>query len=238
MANWLAPFVPDAALGEPDNSLWAHAVHCALLPIGGPLGSVLHFCGNRWDAGNHAAGLVNHATLIDYQTRQPSRPGAPSGPGSLAATGWFDLFCCGHSLLADGRLLVGGGTSMMQNPTVPGDPHSGHWGGLRECWIFDADATPSWVPIAQMNYAPAEYTDGPNLGGGRWYPSLLTLGDGTVIAMCGHPRLYPATDTVDGTPVDEYIGNTLPGFTQMPWDDERHNNNTPEIYSLARSSPL
>jgi hypothetical protein len=32
MANWQAPFEPEAALGEPDNILWAHAVHCAHYP--------------------------------------------------------------------------------------------------------------------------------------------------------------------------------------------------------------
>jgi hypothetical protein len=52
MANWLAPFESDAALGEPDNSLWAHAVHRALLPIGGPLGSGGRFA----DDGNGVAG--------------------------------------------------------------------------------------------------------------------------------------------------------------------------------------
>jgi hypothetical protein len=235
MAKWQPPFVPDAVLNEPDNSLWAHAVHCALLPVG-PQGSVLHFCGNRWDANNHAAGLVNHTTLIDYATGGVTRPGSPIGPGGLPPGLFLDLFCCGHSLLPDGRLLVGGGTSMMQNPVSMTDPHSGHWGGLRECWVFDVDATPNWVPIASMNYASVDldYAQSPNQGGGRWYPSLLTLGDGSVIAMNGHPRIYDRTQTVPpNTPVDQFIGNTLPGFATLPWDDQRHNNNTPDIFSLS-----
>ncbi|HET8998821.1 MAG TPA: galactose oxidase-like domain-containing protein [bacterium] len=238
MAYWSSPFEPEASFGEPDKSKWTLAVHAALLPVGeGILGSILYFSGNRWDANNHDAGMVNHTVLVNYQSQAVTRPGTPRGPGGLAQNEFFDLFCSGHSLLADGRLLVAGGTSMMSIPTSS-NPHAGHWGGLREAWIFDPAATPSWVSIAPMNYAPQSYTPGKTKqGGGRWYPSLLTLGDGSVIAMCGHPRIYSATAKFKGVPIDQYSappGSSFPPpFSVLPWDDERHNNNTPEVFSLV-----
>ena len=72
----------------------------------------------------------------------------------------IDLFCCGHAALADGRLLAAGGTEQY-------DPFH----GLHDAVIFDP-ATLTWGPTAHM-------------AGGRWYPSLLALGDGRVLALAG-----------------------------------------------------
>ena len=71
-----------------------------------------------------------------------------------------DLFCCGHAFLPDGRLLAAGGTQQY-------DPFF----GLTQSIAFDP-ATRTWVPQPQM-------------AGGRWYPSLLALGDGRVLAASG-----------------------------------------------------
>jgi hypothetical protein len=49
---------------------------------------------------------------------------------------------------------------------------------------------------------------GTSRGGGRWYPTLVTLSNGHVITIAGHPDVS-----------DTYLG--------------RHNNNTPERYSPA-----
>jgi hypothetical protein len=46
---------------------------------------------------------------------------------------------------------------------------------------------------------------GRSTGGGRWYPTLVTLGEGTVAAISGHPRE----------------------------DDSRHNNDSPEVWSAS-----
>jgi hypothetical protein len=71
-----------------------------------------------------------------------------------------DMFCVGHAFLPDGRLLVAGGTEQY-------DPFL----GLRQSITFDP-ATRTWTPQ-------------PEMAGGRWYPSLLALGDGRVLATSG-----------------------------------------------------
>lgn len=71
-----------------------------------------------------------------------------------------DTFCVGHAFLPDGRLLAAGGTERY-------DPFL----GLRQSIAFDP-ATLTWTPQ-------------PEMAGGRWYPSLLALGDGQVLATAG-----------------------------------------------------
>jgi len=219
-AQWVPPFDPQA--GESDASVKTHAVHCALIKLGS-LGSIVYFSGNKWDGNNHNAGQVDHTALYDCASRTSSRPGSPVGPGGLAPDNFVDVFCSGHALLPDGRLLVAGGTSLMGiDPNSP-DIHAGHWGGLREAWVFDPAADPKWTPLPPMNFAPPANRPDPNVesGGGRWYPSFVTLGDGSIIGLCGHPR-------VAGTNVDEH-----PELLGEAEDDLRHNNNTPEIFRLG-----
>ncbi|MDR7099727.1 FtsP/CotA-like multicopper oxidase with cupredoxin domain [Lysobacter niabensis] len=67
-----------------------------------------------------------------------------------------DLFCSGHAWLPDGRLLVAGGAPS---------------GLMNQTHIFDP-ATESWTVMANMNEA-------------RWYPTVLTLPDGRVLAASG-----------------------------------------------------
>ena len=120
------------------------AVHAALLHTG----DVMFFSGSS----NNPANLAAH----DFRTRvwhyPQARLSAPATP--------IDLFCCGHALLADGRLLAAGGTEQY-------DPFH----GLHDAVVFNP-ATLTWTAVAPM-------------AGGRWYPSLLTLADGRVLALAG-----------------------------------------------------
>ena len=67
-----------------------------------------------------------------------------------------DLFCAGQTFLPDGRLLVGGGAPA---------------GSLDSTHIFDP-ATESWAKVNDMLRA-------------RWYPTLVPLADGRVMAFSG-----------------------------------------------------
>jgi FtsP/CotA-like multicopper oxidase with cupredoxin domain len=71
-----------------------------------------------------------------------------------------DVFCAGQSFLPDGRVLVAGGT-LRYDPFV----------GLQTALIFDP-ATEQWTFVHPMK-------------NGRWYPALITLGDGRVMATSG-----------------------------------------------------
>jgi len=70
-----------------------------------------------------------------------------------------ELFCAGHTFLADGTLLVAGG----HNEALGDD------NGLTQASIFDGF---SWRATGSMRYA-------------RWYPTLVTMFDGRVIALSG-----------------------------------------------------
>lgn len=71
-----------------------------------------------------------------------------------------ELFCTGHTFLADGRLLVAGG----HNEAL-GDNN-----GLRQASTFDGA---SWQATGSMTYP-------------RWYPTLVALENGNVVALSGN----------------------------------------------------
>lgn len=150
------------------------AIHAALLKTG----KILFFGGDEHDPGRHHLNMVDHVRLFDCSTLTVHVPSA-----TLAIS---DFFCCGHALLGTGQLLVGGGTEEWTTEVaVGGDPHGhaalGHFRGLVDCWRFDPN-TEAWTKVGDMLPQP-----GQTAGGGRWYPTLVTLGDGRVIAISGHP---------------------------------------------------
>ena len=71
----------------------------------------------------------------------------------------YDLFCSGHSFLADGTILVTGG-----NLLTP-------YYGLPDASIYNP-FTNLWTRLPDMNAA-------------RWYPSTTTMGPGNVLVMTG-----------------------------------------------------
>lgn len=150
------------------------AVHCALVNQG-PHGSVLLVGGDEHDPGQAAD--WRHTRIYDIASNRIL--GANSPPA--------DAFCCGHAFLGDGRLMIGGGTeSWIHQEHHHVDAHAipqQHWSGTQACAVYDNDF--NWASAAWMLAEPGEVTQ----GGGRWYPTLLTLGDGDILAVGGHPRV-------------------------------------------------
>src|SRR5205823_132743 len=90
-----------------------------------------------------------------------------------------NLFCSGHTSLADGKVFVVGG-------------HIGAHVGLNTSYIF--------------GFQSQSWTQGPTMSSGRWYPTATTLPDGRVIVLSGEstcdgcavtqPDIYsPATNS-------------------------------------------
>jgi len=108
----------------------------------------------------------------------PSQSGCPSGspygpsnnsgallwdPVAGAITQFsvsWDMFCNGMVLLQDGRALIDGGT-------IQYDPFHGQ------------------PQVAVFDPAANTFTNVQNMAHGRWYPTVLTLGDGRVMAFSG-----------------------------------------------------
>lgn len=76
-----------------------------------------------------------------------------------------EIFCSGHSLLADGRLLVTGGHAHPDGSSMADGI------GLETATCFDPK-TGAW-------------TDAPHMNAGRWYPTNTTLHDGSVLVTSG-----------------------------------------------------
>lgn len=76
-----------------------------------------------------------------------------------------DLWCGGHTFLADGKLLFAGGTSY-----YPPDPDP-FYGGLKEAYLFDPFSE-TWERLDDMQV-------------GRWYPTLIRLADDRVLNFSG-----------------------------------------------------
>ncbi|HSS05201.1 MAG TPA: galactose oxidase-like domain-containing protein [Solirubrobacterales bacterium] len=121
-------------------SLPAVAIHSALLPSG----RIVLF------QGDFAAGGQQY--VLDPQT------GAVTHVPDAAA----DLFCAGQAVLADGRVLVVGGTATDEGLGVP------------DITAFDWHSE-TWSALAPMQFP-------------RWYATGTTLSDGKVLATSGYNR--------------------------------------------------
>ena len=97
-----------------------------------------------------------------------------------------DMFCSDNVALADGRILISGGTRWYQQPSVPGTPYGvAELQGLRLSQIFDPK-TNKFTMVAPMN-------------NGRWYPDLVIEGTGNVFVGGGVRKLIQT----DGTNVKQ-----------------------------------
>lgn len=149
----------------------------------------------------------------------PSQSGCPSGPpygpsngsGALLvdpvsgqtitqfSVSW-DMFCNGMALLQDGTALIDGGT-------IQYDPFYGQ----PQVVIFD--------PVANT------FSNTQNMAHGRWYPTVLTLGDGRVMTFSG-------LNETGGT-------NTAVEFYTMGsgWSTQNFASWTPDLYPRLHLLP-
>jgi hypothetical protein len=165
------------------------AVHAVMLATG----KVLYFTGPS----------IGHAYLLDPVTHTTENVDPPSLPGQSTPA---NIFCAGQSLLADGRVLIVGGTLDFRV-------------GLKTIFTFDP-FTKTWTRHPDMRH-------------GRWYPSQVLLADGRTAVLDGldergqpytNPDLGvydPASDSVDlaaerGTPGQPPTGGLYPHLFLMP----------------------
>jgi hypothetical protein len=111
------------------------AAHAALLPTG----KILHFSGSEYNQDQHDHNRNDHTRLYDCDTGDVTAVGSPVE----------DLFCCGHSLLADGNMLAAGGTASYATSVEAGGFHRDHWPGLRNSWIYDVPSS-RWIERASL----------------------------------------------------------------------------------------
>lgn len=158
------------------------AVHAALLSFG----KVLYFSGSQHDPrlSERDSQFYNIDATRVFDSENMQVQNIPSPPG-------HDLFCCGHAFLQNGELLVAGGTGRYSAVRLPNDPHGGHYQGISGTTIFGHNSPNPWITCREMTRVMRTGHDNNGMQGeqsvsGRWYPTLLTLSDGKVLAMGGH----------------------------------------------------
>lgn len=194
---------------ERHNKSEVLAVHAALLHTG----YILYFGGDEHDPGRNVKGrtdrsVLHTARLFDCRSNKISTVQQLN----------TDVFCCGHAFLEDGRLIVAGGTGsydeteedVLKAHPQP-NPHH-HFSGLPNTFIFDPTSL-TWMQADNMRPRPRG-SDGIRWWpyGGRWYPTLVTLPDGNILAMSGHPHKTDLTPS----PINPR--------------DQDHNHDRPEIF--------
>jgi hypothetical protein len=123
----------------PVVSLPTVPIHLHLLPTGKVM---------FWDRHDDVSGWDGDPRLWDPATQVVTTPALPG----------FDLFCSGHTFMADGRLLVAGG-------------HIDVGVGEPKAAVYSPIAN-SWSLLAAMN-------------AGRWYPTTTALASGDLLVVAG-----------------------------------------------------
>jgi len=178
------------------------AIHVALVPT--PTGAAIVYFGTS-----------DQAWIFDVDALDQPPVQLSTKPG------WW-AFCSAHAFLNDGRWVIAGG---VVNQNVEHHGHEAHDSGERRCEMYSPLAG-SFSPIQDLNFQP-----GANYGGGRWYPTVLTLANGEVFAVAGHP--FSGIETAwddEGNATDwDFTGHD--DYVYEQGEGPRHNNNTPERYS-------
>jgi len=143
------------------------AIHAVVLPTG----KVLEFAyPSVAGAGGYPVGGAGaEASLFDPKTRTFTE----------LVTDEHDIFCAGHSFLADGRVFITGGL----------DTELCAAGGIRETHYFD--------PFTET------FAEGPRMVAARYYPTNLTLGDGSVLVFSGYDKACNTVGSIEVLRADD-----------------------------------
>jgi len=168
---------PAATFGQDDPSKvgkwdlpfnWPNiGIHVHVLPDG----KVLFWGRREWGPGGPLPNPEHGRPSLDPHECTPriwdpqnptATPQALQSPALRASPDQINLFCSGHTFLPDGKLFVVGG-------------HLDDFRGSHKVRIYDP-VTKTWSIGPPM---------GPPGEGGRWYPTAVTLPDGSVLVAAG-----------------------------------------------------
>ena len=162
VAGELAGNIASPAYGQP-NSLgqwgpvmkWPNvAIHTHVLPTG----KVLFWSRREWGPGGPLDNPTPGQPSLDPHDCTPRIWDPDKNIFTETKKPGHNLFCSGHTFLADGRLMVVGG-------------HLADSQGVKEATIYNPFKD-IWEPTDPMN-------------NGRWYPTAVTLPDGSVLVSSG-----------------------------------------------------
>jgi hypothetical protein len=128
----------------------------------------------------------------------------------------YDVFCSGHVQLANGNVLIMGGTKEYPAPPEAGHLPSTEFKGENASAIFNIRTEAYEVLHTKNGEFHQEAEPGPLLNG-AWYPSATELGNGDVISFGGlNEKGKGSTDTnyftgpgnegTDGDQTEEWVG--------------------------------
>ncbi len=181
----MVPQVPLVFLLSAVIGSWSLDARAGLPPAPGSWDPLIQFGGNGLDpiVAVHLIHLHTGKVLVlDYGVDEPygspfSRLWTPPSIDDPGGTGTFEavpnnhtnLFCSGHSHLADGRVLTAGGSWLpaTSDPTVA---------------PLTADLFDPLLPVGLQWNNPAAP---PDMRHRRWYPTCTTLTDGSVFVVAG-----------------------------------------------------
>ncbi|MGA7602148.1 MAG: galactose oxidase-like domain-containing protein, partial [Nitrososphaeraceae archaeon] len=147
------------ALAQQGTGSWANGQNCTVNPIHVallPSGRIFYLAGSGYSTAQQFGPYT--ARVLDINTGSET-----------AHTQTDDLFCIGLTHLANGTVLMAGGTLQYNgNP----DNCNGRWHGLNAAY-----------ELSPSSETPTKVT---NMRHGRWYPTLVTLPDGKVWCCSGY----------------------------------------------------
>jgi galactose oxidase-like protein/Kelch motif protein len=152
-------------------------LHMSLLPNG-----KIFAWGKRNGAGTPPIDSMGMPRIWDPASGLPSSAAEIHGVNDM-------LFCAGHTLLPDGRLMVNGG-------------HHMDGAGIKVTYFFSQDGAA---------------TKGPDMMFGRWYPTLTVLPNGNVLTMAGRNEAGTVVTTPELWTGNSWTQLTGAGTLKLPY---------------------